>query len=498
MKLFGKYRSIREMLENEDSKILAEKFPHGKPTSRRDLLKAGAISFTASVTAPSLLGQLLLPSVANAQAAGCTQNPAFVGLKLNGGAGLMGNWVALGENRDFIDTYSQLGLGPRSEIINRNTKVFGDAMFFDGSQILAGIRQTASATTLLNTSFVGLPVASNDDSANNPFDITYFVSKLGVVGSILPNLGRQQSLTGIAQLPALGKTPPTPLSVGSTTDIANALTVRGSLAALNDTQKASVFSLINKLSEAQTRELASATGGGVLAQLINQATGLNANLATSTNSGIDPLQDAAISQAFSTAWTNDNNQTMNQQAANARERVFGTMIYNSLKGNAGTTNLEMGGYDYHGQGRATQDARDLDAGRTMGRILESAAVMQRPVFLMVTSDGAVGAPAGSSAGAAFTGDRGSGGSIMCFAFHPLARPAAVNSSGAVDHQVGSVKGQAAVNTDEMTGNDPALAGLAAFANFASFSGMLGQFPNIAGSIWNSEQIERVTRLRKVG
>jgi hypothetical protein len=68
MKLFGKYRSIREMLENEDAKILAKNFQHGKPTNRRDLLKAGAISFTASLTAPSLLGQLLMPSVARAQA----------------------------------------------------------------------------------------------------------------------------------------------------------------------------------------------------------------------------------------------------------------------------------------------------------------------------------------------------------------------------------------------------------------------------------------------
>jgi hypothetical protein len=227
------------MLENEDAKFLANKFPHGKPMSRRDLLKSGAISFAASITGPSIISQLLNPSVASAQAT-CAQSPAFIGLKLNGGAAMMGNWIAMGANRDYIDTYSQLGMGPRSELINLTSRAFGGARFYNQSQFLAGIRQTAAASTLLNTNFVGIPVASTDDSSNNPFDITYFVSKLGLVGSILPNLGRQQSLTGIAQLPALGKTPPTPLSVGNVDDIASALTVGGSLAALNDSQKASV------------------------------------------------------------------------------------------------------------------------------------------------------------------------------------------------------------------------------------------------------------------
>jgi hypothetical protein len=233
-------------------------------------------------------------------------------------------------------------------------------------------------------------------------------------------------------------------------------------------------------------------------QLINQATGINAKLASGTTSEIDPLQDATVSAQFNTTWADDNNQNLNQQNNGDRERVFASMVYNSLKGNAGSSNLEMGGYDYHGNPRATTDARDLEAGRMMGRILQSGAIMQRPVFLMVTSDGAVGAAGGSAAGANFTGDRGQGGAIYLFAYHPLRRPSAVTASGKVDRQVGQVRGQAAVDTDFLTGNDPALAGLAAFANFASFSGMLGQFTNIVGGTWSTEQIELVTRLRKVG
>ena len=493
--LFKKYKTSEELFKNESPKVLNQMFPHGKPKTRRQFIKSGLINFTAAITAPTLIQSLLHPQSAHAQA--CLTKPAFINLKLNGGAAMLGNFVALGANRDYIDTYSQLGLGPRSEIVNRTVTTFGNALFYDASQFLAGMQQTANATTLLNTSFVGIPVASTDDTANNPFGITHFVSKLGVQGSILPNLGRRQSEEGIAQLPALGRTPPTPLAVNNVNDLTNALSVNGSLAVMSEAQKGQVFSLINRLSERQVASLASQTGGQVLQQLVNDATGTNEQLVNSETAGVDPLQDNAVQGQFNTTW-NDGNNNLNNQNDNNRERVFASMVYNGLKGTAGTVSLELGGYDYHGNGRANQDAMDLEAGRIMGQIIESAAIMQRPLFLMVTSDGAVGAPGGSAAGAAFTSDRGQGGCIYCIAYHPLARPSAVNRSGAVDHQVGQVRGQAGVDTTFLTGNSPELAGLAAFANFASFSGQTGQFSSIVGGIWNTDQIEEVIRLRRVG
>jgi hypothetical protein len=498
MKLMGKYKNAREMFEKESAKDLEKMFPHGRPVTRRDFLKAGALQFAATLTAPSLFQQLLFPSTAAAQA-GCLTTPAFVGLKLGGGAAMLGNFVALGVNRDFIETYSQLGLGGRSEIINRTTTVFGNALFFDNSQFLAGIRERASINTLANTTLTVIPCDSTDDTDNNNFDFTAFVAKAGLVGEILPNLGRRQSFTGVGQLPALGVTPPTPLAVGSVADLANALTVRGSLASLSDNDKQGVFRLINRLSENRARDLASTHNGGqVLEALVTEATGKNAQLVAGSTSGVDPLQDGAISTAFNTLWRNDNNQNLNQQQMNSSERVFSAMVYNGVKGNAGTVNLEMGGYDYHGNARAVTDARDLSAGRVMGAALESAALMGRPLFLTVTSDGAVGAPGGSAAGASFTGDRGAGGAIYCFAFHPIRRPQSVDSSGRVDHQVGHLRGQAAVDTTFLTGDDPALAGLAAFANFLSFSGKIGQFKQIVGNIWSDDQIAQVIRIRQVG
>jgi hypothetical protein len=53
--------------------------------------------------------------------------------------------------------------------------------------------------------------------------------------------------------------------------------------------------------------------------------------------------------------------------------------------------VTLGGYDYHGQGRATGELRDLRAGRCIGACLEYAARMQKPLMIYVFSDGGISA-----------------------------------------------------------------------------------------------------------
>ena len=60
-----------------------------------------------------------------------------------------------------------------------------------------------------------------------------------------------------------------------------------------------------------------------------------------------------------------------------------------LSGYAGAGTITLGGYDYHGQGRATGELRDLRAGRCMGACLEYAARRGLPLMLYVFSDGSI-------------------------------------------------------------------------------------------------------------
>ena len=62
-----------------------------------------------------------------------------------------------------------------------------------------------------------------------------------------------------------------------------------------------------------------------------------------------------------------------------------------VNGYAGAGTISMGGYDYHGQGRATGELRDLRAGRCIGACLEYAARMQKPLMVYVFSDGGISA-----------------------------------------------------------------------------------------------------------
>jgi hypothetical protein len=62
-----------------------------------------------------------------------------------------------------------------------------------------------------------------------------------------------------------------------------------------------------------------------------------------------------------------------------------------VNGYAGAGTITMGGYDYHGQGRATGEIRDLRAGRCMGACLEYAARRGVPLMLYVFSDGSLSA-----------------------------------------------------------------------------------------------------------
>jgi hypothetical protein len=62
-----------------------------------------------------------------------------------------------------------------------------------------------------------------------------------------------------------------------------------------------------------------------------------------------------------------------------------------MNGYAGAGTITMGGYDYHGQGRATGENRDIRAGRCIGACLEYAARLGVPAMIYVFSDGSLSA-----------------------------------------------------------------------------------------------------------
>ena len=378
---------------------------HGTPVTRRDFLSTGLIGFSGSLVLPSFLTLLARSGYAQAEDILCKTTGGgdmcpFISIKLAGGAAMSANFLPLDKGLQLLPSYSKMGMGAGASV-PVDYEFANRAPFYAASGMLAGIRANASAKTLLNSNFVGTCVRSQDDSAGNKFDITGLVANAGLSGKILPNLGRTATETGVSNSFAYVR-PPAPLIVGRYEDVVGSLGVSGSLATLNQGQKSKLFRTIQSISNTQAVAVQSMTGGSLLARLLGCANADNTNLiANSSALNIDPLSNAA----FAAVWGLNANTNKSSQ-----DFVFATMVYNALNGNASTINLEMGGFDYHNGTRTSGDAKDMEAGNVIGRVLQSLAVMGKKGFIVVTSDGSVTSADSAVAGSPWMSDRGTAGS----------------------------------------------------------------------------------------
>ncbi len=474
---------------------------HPRPTSRRDFLSTGLLSFSGLVMAPSILSVLAKPEFAMAASSdGCdvaavTRLPAFVNVNLSGGAALSGNVIMLDQGGNALPSYSILGQGPGAPIVENEFQGVGFHGVRNGrlaSQFLAGLRSTATQATRDKTSFLTVAVPLGDDTSNNRIDPTGLITAAGLTGDLLPKLGNRGTATGVNQ--SAGKlSPPAPLVVQNINDLTGALSPASSLTdKLSLTQRKSLLKLVSNLSSTQAAEVSASnsSSGTALKKLVQCATDKNIELSTNTNPGIDPRQDT--NQALANLWQMGNNQNAIGQSQNQRV-IMGSMVYNALKGNSGAVGIELGGYDYHGNDRVTvQDARDFTAGQLVGQILQSAATMNQKVFVTVTSDGSVGAGGNSAAGDNYTGDRGSGGAQYILAFDPAARPAMANPSKGAKHQLGWYNnGQGAVDTS-LTGSAEQAA-IATFANYLAFAKQSALLDKVLPRQYTQSELEYVLR-----
>lgn len=447
-----------------------------RPVSRRDFLSAGVIGFSGLVISSAL------PRAARAAEADCPTASAsgglapFVTLNLAGGAMLAANFVPHDQGLQPLSTYDDMGLGNGAVPIERE---FGNVPFAGNniSKILDGIRQNSSAQTRANTAFVAVNVRSRDDSDANNFDISGMVAKAGLIGEILPNMGRRDSATGISQAFAKVK-PPNPLIVSSFNDIQGAVGAPGTLGQLSQTQRTSFFNLVNKLSRGQAQRLLALSGGETLSYLVNCATDKNIELSQLSADGLDVRTNGALSGIW---------QVNQNTGGGSRDVVFGSMVNAALTKSAGSISLEMGGYDYHDNSRTTGDQRDFEAGQTIARILESAAALNTKVFLYVTTDGACRSEKSASRTAPWTSDRGSAGCVYMIAYDPAGRPSTTS------FQLGHFTNGQAADDKFITGGNVELAASAIFANYLQFSGQLGLFERVVPGVFSTAQLDQVVK-----
>lgn len=450
------------------------KLGHAKPTTRREFLATGAIPFFAWAVGPSI-ATLLTPTSAMGQTLNCagagTSFIPFITLNLSGGPSLASQVVAKTLAGANLTSYSKLGQGSGPGISYNVVNEFGNVPFAGTgiggnvtglvSKFLTGVRDPRTQNTRLaaldKTAFIWQAAASADDSAMNPLDVTGMVLKMGLTGSKLPNLGRTDTKTGINQVSALIP-PPAPFVVSNVNDLANALGYAAALSGLSTSQKSSLAKVISRFSGSQIRKLATVSGGEAVSQIVECAGLRNIELVTSGGGDVNPLGlGNTTSTRLAQIWGVNANDRTSQNA------IFGSMVYNGLTGNASTINLNLGGYDYHDNTRTTGDTRDLAAGQVVGKIIETADFLQKPVFIYVCADGATVSGESGTADSAWMSDRGIAGMQYILAYHPTARPATSS------FQIGGFNNGQAADGSFPTGNNPDLAAQSIFANYAAWN-----------------------------
>ncbi len=432
------------------------------PLTRRDFLGAGIIQFGGFLALPPMLKVMGTGGMSKAadivcSAAKSSELPALITLNLAGGAGLSANWMPLDQGLQPLASYSKMGWGVNPAVV---TDFANKAPFYAGNPFLTALKAASlDAQAVMNTNFVGVAVRSQDDTNANRFDITGLAKAAGLTGTLLANLGTSNTPTGnntqAAFLP-----PPSPLVVGRYEDVAGALRVSGSLSKIANRAPA-LFTTIERLNALQAQKYAEMNYGRQLEELVVCRSKDNTNLVSNPNAiATDPLSEPQIAAV----WGLNNN-----TSRASRDYVFATLVYNALKGNAGSANLTMGGYDYHNGTRATGDARDADAGTVIGRILTSAYRLNKKVFIIVTSDGSVTSTESDSAGSPWGSDGGIRGSSFMLAMDPS------GNSSAKSFQLGHYVAAQAADDKTLVGSSPERAAAAMFANYLSFGKRLDLF-----------------------
>ena len=389
---------------------------HPRPVTRRQFISQGFISGAATVIAPTIFGLFANPRAAQAalspdlealkQACGIAVQGAgkipFICIDLAGGANMVGSNVLVGGTGgqlDFLSVagYGRLGLpgdmvpnapnpaSPTNDFVDRS---LGLAFHLD-SAFKRGIIERVSPTTAASINGAVIPARSENDTGNNPHNPMYGIYRAGADGELLTLIGSQSSESGGNSMSpaAMVNVSVRPTKVDRTSDVTGLVDTGKLVGLLDQTDAVRVMESIQRLSDRKLARVdTEITRDAVIKDLVRCNYVKAADLTdrygdpSALNPELDP--DIVGAAGIFTRTEFDNDSEFRKTAA---------VMKLVINGYAGAGTITMGGYDYHGQGRATGELRDLRAGRCMGACLEYAARRGVPLMLYVFSDGSLSA-----------------------------------------------------------------------------------------------------------
>lgn len=452
---------------------------HAKPVTRRDFLAQGFISMSALALAPTALGYLFRESQAWADTQGCSdaKGPAaglipFLVFDMAGGAGLPGNFLVgnKGGPKDLLASYDTLGWDPREA--NSLDESFGVPMSAKYSKVLQGIKQFASPQAQTALRMGTMCNFSRDDTSVNPLSILTLVNKAGYTGAYVPTgLGNKSSFSGGNSEPVLKELTLKPMFVKSVNDVLDSFSYGPAFKGMSPAAIRAMAQATKEMSAEQAKKLVGLPMGDQLAALAG--CGYDRNLSyTDGVQGVDPRGEAVFQQLYG---INANSQ------ASSDPVVFATIVMNVLKGNTGPGAITIGGYDYHNQATTATDAKDLEMGQTIGRALEAAYRMGKPLFFQIVTDGGVYAKVGTRQ---WQGDSPVRSLTVVGWMNPAMPPKMKQT------QIGNYSNGQGVDQTTLVGAEPSKTAYACFANYLKACGKVEDFEKyVPRGIFTPKQLE---------
>lgn len=497
---------------------------HARPKTRREFLAQGFTTGAGVVAGTSTLGSLLSSSAAAdvpsevielCQIGGGTSKVPFIAFDLAGGANTSGSNVLVGGaggQMDFLSTagYARQGLpgdqvpgvaepgGPMSNATGTSNGDHTDTTlglaFHSDSAFLRGILEKVSPECAANVNGFVMAARSENDTGNNPHNPIRGINLVAKSkGDILHAVASRNNDMGggNSRLPTkfMGFNEYRETKVDRRTDALGLVKV-GDFNGLSTDEVVSVMTSVWQMSKAKLSkmdpQLATQQLNDDLKFKLQCVYAETAHLAREYPDPrvLDIAEDSFIASIFP---GNELNDGEFQKTASIMKLVIGG-TGGSTSGYAGVGHISMGGYDYHGQGRATGEVRDLRAGRCMGACLEYAHRMGVPLMLVCYSDGSLSAGGqvdNSENGRGkfmWTSDNSNTRSQFALIYDPAGRPVlrgGTEAAQATHQQIGHMRADGNVETSSWPGaNSAEIACDAIVANYMALHGLEGDFASL--------------------
>ena len=456
-------RKPKNRVLSPDAPLKHNDHPH--PRTRREFIKQGFMTGTASVLGGGVFSlfanpneamaavsddlQALVDSMPNCTLGGLTGDAKvpFICFDLAGGANIAGSNVLVGQGAGQLDNvstggFSKMGVPgdmvPGLDSANftlRNPSINNDfvndelnLLFHADSAMLLGIREKAGGALGFVDGCV-IPARSDNDTGNNPHNPLYGISLAGGTGDVVDLIGSRNSDSGGNSMsPAALINPEVrPTKVDRSSDVTGLVDIGNLNGILSDpADVTAVFESIARLThkKLQVGDVTTGLTNDAVVKDLMRCGYIKASDIANRFAGQDsvaPKDDPLIVPSiFSEADLLNDNEF--DKTASIMKLV--------MNGHSAGGCITMGGYDYHTGDRRTGENRDLRAGRCIGACLNYAQQLGKPLLIYVFSDGSVfsnGAPddtddnggnLGGKGKGNWTGDNSSTACSFMLAFKP--------------------------------------------------------------------------------